>query len=171
MPNDINKKQEQQFLNQGLETKKEDINSKIETPNSAEQREGLEEKKTEEINEVKEDQKEGELGQGSIIATSDKRQTQSERQKAIEKILENDMDDIYIGMRDDERIVFKSLGEKTVGQINQMIEDGKLKFKKVIELIKKWLLVVSGMNRFFLEQEAKLKTDEIMKLAVDKDGF
>ena len=171
MPDDINKKQEQPFLNQGPEVKKEDFNPKIEIPHSPEQQENSEEKKSEEISEEKEDQKEGELGQGSIIATSAQRQTQSEREKAIEKILENDMDDIYLGMRPEDREEFKTVGEKTVKQINQMIADGKLKFKKVIELIKKWLLVVPGMNRFFLEQEAKLKTDEIMKMTVDKDGF
>ena len=172
MPDDINKKQEQQFLNQGLEKKKEeDPTLKIEIPHISEQQEKNQENKSEEINKEKESQKEGELGQGNIIASSNKKQTQSEREKAIEKILENDMDDIYLGMQPEEREEFKTVGEKTAIQINQMMENGKLKFKKVIELIKKWLLVVSGMNVFFLEQEAKLKADEIIKLGLDKDGF
>jgi len=31
-------------------------------------------------------------------------------------------------------------------------------------LIKKWLLLIPGVNKYFLEQEAKIKADEIVKM-------
>ena len=35
---------------------------------------------------------------------------------------------------------------------------------KIIDVIKKWLSIIPGINKFFLEQEAKIKTDKIMEL-------
>ena len=48
------------------------------------------------------------------------------------------------------------------------MDKAKLKVKKVVNLIKKWLTMIPGVNKFFLEQEAKIKTDEIVKLKEDK---
>ncbi len=166
MSDDISKKQEKPFLNQEQESKKEGFNSKkIEIPQAPEQREVFKAESREDVSEENKDQKEGELGQGNIADIGAKKQSQDEREKKIEKILESDMDDIYLGLRPEKRREFKTGGEKTAQQINGMIDHGKVKFKKVINLIKKWLLIVPGINRFFLEQEAKLKTDEIIKLA------
>jgi hypothetical protein len=164
MPDDIRQKQEKPFLNHEQELKKEDFKAKLEIPSIPEQHETFEKKEAEDIDKEKEAEKEGELGQGSIASISTQKQDQDEREKKIEKILEKDMDDVYLGLRSEKREEFKTAGEKTAKQINGMINNGKLKFKKVIALIKKWLLVVPGINRFFLEQEAKLKTDEIMKI-------
>src|SRR3989339_290175 len=55
-------------------------------------------------------------------------------------------------------------GEKTARTINTMIETGKVHAKKIIELIRKWLSIVPGINKFFVEQQAKIKTDKIMQI-------
>jgi hypothetical protein len=34
--------------------------------------------------------------------------------------------------------------------------------KKIFVLIRAWLKIIPGVNRFFLEQEAKIKTDKIL---------
>ena len=63
------------------------------------------------------------------------------------------MDDIYLGMRPEDREEFKTVGEKTVKQINQMIADGKLKYNRAIELMNKRLILDHGEKRLLLVQE------------------
>jgi hypothetical protein len=33
-----------------------------------------------------------------------------------------------------------------------------------LKLIREWLLIIPGVNKYFLEQEAKIKTDKIQQL-------
>jgi hypothetical protein len=40
--------------------------------------------------------------------------------------------------------------------------------KKILALIRDWLKLIPGVNRFFLEQEAKIKTDKILLAAEEK---
>jgi hypothetical protein len=55
-------------------------------------------------------------------------------------------------------------GEETVEKINSLLDKTKIKIGKIINLIKKWLKIIPGINQFFLEQEAKIKTDKIINL-------
>ena len=136
----------------------------LEKTKNFEKRESFENSNEKDLEKLRKINDEGELGLGSVSGTSSLSSKEKDVEKKIEKILEKDMDDIYLGLSEEKKREFKSVGEKTAKQINFMIQKGKLKFKKVIILIKKWLLVVPGINKFFLEQEAKLKADEIMKL-------
>ena len=63
---------------------------------------------------------------------------------------------------------FKGEGEKTAAKINQLMSKTKVNVKKIINLIKKWLSIIPGINSFFLEQEAKIKADEIFKIKIEK---
>jgi len=87
-----------------------------------------------------------------------------ERAKAIEKILEEDLSDVYFNLPEDKREQFRVKGEATVLEINHILASAKIKVDKIIRLIRDWLLIIPGVNKFFLEQEAKLKTDRILKL-------
>ena len=82
----------------------------------------------------------------------------------IESILEEDLSDAYRSLPNEDKKVFRDVGESTASQIVGMIESHKLKMGKVVKLIKKWLLLIPGINRFFLEQEIKIKADKIKKL-------
>lgn len=86
------------------------------------------------------------------------------RGKKIEKILEKNLEELYIHMPPDKKTKFKNLGEQTANQINNLLDKTKIKIKEVIDLIRKWLLIIPGINKFFLEQEVKIKADEIIKL-------
>ena len=44
-----------------------------------------------------------------------------------------------------------------------MVRAYKVKVRDVVHLIREWLLVIPGVNAFFLEQEAKIKTDRILQ--------
>jgi len=87
-----------------------------------------------------------------------------ERQVEIERILEDDLSTVYFNLPEDKKEAFRLEGEKAAFQINQLLSSTKVKVQKIIKLIKNWLLLIPGVNRFFLEQEAKLKADEIIKL-------
>ena len=74
------------------------------------------------------------------------------------------MEDIFKEMPPDKRQEFKIAGERTAREINNLLDQAKIKIKKIIGLIRRWLELIPGINKFFLEQEAKIKTDEIMKI-------
>lgn len=82
----------------------------------------------------------------------------------IENILQEDLQDIYFQLPPNKQEEFREVGEETATKIEQMISGVKVKVKKILELIIHWLRIIPGLNRYFLEQEAKIKTDEILKL-------
>lgn len=86
-----------------------------------------------------------------------------QRAKKIEKILEKDLEEIYSNMEPAKQQEFSRSGEQTARKIDALLAKGRVKVKKIIELIKKWLSLIPGINKFFLEQEAKIKADEIIK--------
>lgn len=88
----------------------------------------------------------------------------AQRQKEIEEVMSKDIDKYYMKMDKPTQMEFKRVGEETAKKINQMLIEGKIKAKKVIDLIRAWLTMIPGINKFFIEQETKIKTDEIMKL-------
>lgn len=80
----------------------------------------------------------------------------------IENILADSLGEIYVGLPEDKKPMFKQKGEEVAVAIKQLIDSGKVKAKTVLDLIRDWLRLVPGINKFFLEQEAKIKTDEVM---------
>lgn len=93
------------------------------------------------------------------------RPPKSETLVKIEKILEEDLSEIYFKMPPEKQKEFKEKGEKTASKIEKLIEKGKAVAKKILKLITDWLRLIPGVNKFFLEQEAKIKTDKIVALA------
>lgn len=87
-----------------------------------------------------------------------------QREKEIDKILSEGLEDIYLKMSPEKQREFKSVGEETVQLINQMMSQSKIKLQKIVDLIRGWLSIIPGVNKFFLEQEAKIRTDKILKL-------
>lgn len=86
------------------------------------------------------------------------------RQIAIDDILEDGLAEIYVGLAPDKQKELKQSGEKTVRQIDQLLGHAKSQLTKIIGLIRQFLLIIPGVNHFFLEQEVKIKTDKIMDL-------
>lgn len=86
-------------------------------------------------------------------------------QREIEKVLEADLGDLYQKLNPQQKTAFKAKGEVTASKITKMIQAAKIKIKKIWRLIRSWLKILPGINRFFLEQEIKIKTDQIIALA------
>lgn len=82
----------------------------------------------------------------------------------IEIALEENLDELYLSMPSALQSEFKHKGEETASKIIAIIKKGKDVAKKVFEAIVEWLKLIPGVNKFFLEQEAKIKTDKIINL-------
>lgn len=82
----------------------------------------------------------------------------------IEKVMEEGVGDAYQRLSPVAKQEFKIKGEETASAIREMIKSGHAKAKNVFKLILEWLKMLPGVNKFFLEQEAKIKTDRIMSL-------
>ena len=93
---------------------------------------------------------------------------QIKRAAAIDEILSAGLNEIFLQMNAKEQSEFKKKGEETVGQINGLLDKTKVSISKIIDLIRAWLKLIPGINKFFLEQESKIKADKIIKI---KDKF
>ncbi|MDD2758236.1 MAG: hypothetical protein PHD72_02575 [Patescibacteria group bacterium] len=82
----------------------------------------------------------------------------------VEKILADGLQDSYEKLSPIARQEFKLKGEITATKIRDLLNETKIKAKKIFRLILEWLSLLPGINRFFLEQEAKIKTDKIIEL-------
>ena len=82
----------------------------------------------------------------------------------IEKILESGLDDSYQRLSPIAKQEFKLKGEQTSLKLKELLKSSHVKAKKIFKLILDWLKILPGVNKFFLEQEAKIKTDKILAL-------
>lgn len=80
----------------------------------------------------------------------------------VEAILESDLEELYFSMNEQEQKLFKQKGEQTAKQIIKLISSAKATFHKIFKLIKDWLKNIPRVNKFFIEQEAKIKADKII---------
>ncbi len=81
----------------------------------------------------------------------------------VEKILEEGMGELYQGLPADKKVLFKQKGEEAAVQISEMARTFKVHFSKLIRVIRDWLMTIPKINKFFLEQEAKIKADAIIE--------
>ncbi len=91
--------------------------------------------------------------------------TKSERLIEIEKIMSEGLADIYQGLDSATQQRVKTEGEEAANKIEKLIEEGKAAGKKVLHILRDWLKKIPGVNKYFLEQESKIKTDDIMSMA------
>ncbi|MCR4256370.1 MAG: hypothetical protein NUW08_01550 [Candidatus Uhrbacteria bacterium] len=82
----------------------------------------------------------------------------------VEKILEDGLGEYIPDMPDEAREKFIKKGGEVAGEVSGMVRSMNVKVKRVLDLIKAWLLTIPGVNRYFIEQEAKIKTDRIVDL-------
>ena len=89
-------------------------------------------------------------------------------QKKVEHILEEDLARLYSELNQQDQAKFKILGETTAKKITTLLQQTKFKISEILALIKQWLLSITGINRYFVEQEAKIKAEKILKLRQEK---
>ncbi|MBD3311438.1 MAG: hypothetical protein GF349_03005 [Candidatus Magasanikbacteria bacterium] len=91
-------------------------------------------------------------------------QTRDELSLQIEKIMEEGLDEAFESLTPTQKQEFKIKGEETAIKIRNLLRSAKVKVKEVFTLIIEWLKILPGVNKFFLEQEAKIKADKILSL-------
>ena len=98
---------------------------------------------------------------------------QKQRVKAIETVLAQGFKDLYVQLPSNLKNEFKKKGEEAARKIDEIVVSSKkAKTSKILSIIKNWLSIlkkIPGINRFFLEQEAKIKTDRIMKMRGEEE--
>lgn len=82
----------------------------------------------------------------------------------VEGILAEGLEEAYQKLTPDKQLEFKKVGEITASKIALLLKSAKVRVKEIFSLILKWLKVIPGLNKFFLEQEAKIKADRILAL-------
>ena len=82
----------------------------------------------------------------------------------VERILEEGLGDFYATLPPHAKELFKKKGETASIEISAMVRSLNLKFKRALQLVRDWLLTIPGVNKFFLEQEAKIKVDRLKEL-------
>lgn len=91
-------------------------------------------------------------------------QIKDELTHKVESIMEENLSDAYRALSPVKRQEFKIKGEETARQIRFLLQKTRVKIKKIFRLLLNWLLLLPGINRFYLEQEAKIKADKILAL-------
>lgn len=98
----------------------------------------------------------------AVVTPSTAQMKKDPETAAIENILAEGLEETYRTLSPELQIKFKVKGEETAGKIQKLIQTAKAKAKTILGLIRDWLKLIPGVNKFFLEQEAKIKTDKIL---------
>lgn len=84
--------------------------------------------------------------------------------REVESIMSDGLEETYQQLDPTTQIAFRAEGERTATVIGTMLQATKVQTKKIIELLLNWLRIIPGVNKFFLEQEAKIKADKLLAL-------
>ncbi len=82
----------------------------------------------------------------------------------VDAILKENLDEAITAMPEEAKQRFWQKGKELSVILADMVRRYKVEVKHVLTLLKNWLTSIPGVNRFFLEQEAKIKTDRILEL-------
>jgi len=83
----------------------------------------------------------------------------------VEKILEAGLGEYVPDMPEEARQRFLKKGGEVAAQLSVMVRTLNIHVSLVLKLLKEWLLTIPGVNKYFIEQEAKIKADKIIDLA------
>lgn len=121
-------------------------------------------------------QEPGEYAEGETAPAQEPREGEKpELLEHIEGLLSENLEELYLSLPDAEKIKFKTEGEKISQEIIKIMYNSKLheedRFQKVHDTIREWLFILSqslqNLNEFFIENEAKIKTEKIIHLLMN----
>ncbi len=95
----------------------------------------------------------------AVVSTAD-----AARVAEIERVLEDDLSELYFKLPEDKRAEFRVRGEAAAREIDVLLSAATVQVRKIIDIIRNWLKLIPGINTFFLEQEAKIKADHLLKM-------
>jgi hypothetical protein len=81
----------------------------------------------------------------------------------IEGLLSEDLRDLYKAMPPAKQKAFRERGEKLAAEIARELP--RAKPEQVFKQVRSWLKMIPATNPYYLEQEAKIKTDRLFLLS------
>jgi hypothetical protein len=88
----------------------------------------------------------------------------------VQRILASGLYETYAQLPPALQQKLKVEGEATASRIAVLLTEVKVQVSKIIRLIQRWLSLIPGVNRYYLEQEAKLKADALLALREERSG-
>jgi len=145
--------------------------SKVEVPEAEKERleprpeevEKVEEKKVEEM---KEEEKEAAPPPAAAAPAPAPVDTEL---KDIQNVMQENIIELYSQMPPAEQKKFKEEGVRTAQNIKTLLGQVKVNVKKIVELLRRWLSRLPGINKYFLEQESKIKLDKLLAIKKEKE--
>ena len=93
----------------------------------------------------------------------------SQLQQDIEDILAEDLKELYASLSPQQKLHFRKEGEKTAARIEILLKSVRIKISEILKLIRAWLSILPGVNKYFLEKEVKIKTEHILELKNERN--
>jgi hypothetical protein len=154
-------------VKENLEQSSQIIEKQESLPQAQEQRESIKiSEKVSETEEVQVSEEKNNISDDSQVGSGQQQVVDSPMsdrlKKAVDEILEEGLEDIYLNLSKETQKEFKAKGEETTNKINILLGETKIKVKKIVQAIVEWLRLVPGINKFFIKQTAKIKTDKIL---------
>lgn len=87
----------------------------------------------------------------------------------IESVLAEGLQDIYTALPPAEQQKFKIAGEQAAREVSGLLAQVKVKVEAILAVLKRWLGTLPGVNKFFVEQEAKIKAEKLVRLATKEE--
>lgn len=84
--------------------------------------------------------------------------------QSVERVLEDNLQDVFQSLPPAKQTHFRQVGEVTTNKITAMLLTARVAVHSILKLIRNWLKIIPGVNRYYLEQEAKIKSDRIMDI-------
>jgi hypothetical protein len=82
----------------------------------------------------------------------------------IESVLAEGLHDVFVSLPPAEQQKFKVAGEQAAREVSGLLAQVKVKVDAIIAVLKRWLGTLPGVNTFFVEQEAKIKAEKLVRL-------
>ncbi|MFH1145923.1 MAG: hypothetical protein V1707_03105 [bacterium] len=81
----------------------------------------------------------------------------------VEMVLSEGLDSVYQQLTPEQQIEFKERGEEVAVKISKLLKEATVKVGEIISLIVSWLKTLPGINKFFAENQAKIKAGKLLK--------
>ena len=84
-------------------------------------------------------------------------------EQQVENVLAVGLEGLYTQLPMEKQREFKERGEETAIKIAAMLMSAQVKIQDIIKLIVSWLKLIPGINKFFVESQAKTKAQQLVE--------
>lgn len=85
-------------------------------------------------------------------------------EREIQHILSEDIADLYKQLPQEQKTLVTQEGRVATNRIMDLLRETRVRLKELVSVLRQWLQRIPGLNRFFVEQEARIKATKILTL-------